>query len=102
MNLAENLADAVEAEGNVLQFTVPAPDAKLLRLADLHRKQAADAEREIADTKRQLRKTVKAFNDEIKRLRQEISAAEEGAAAKIEAAGLIATACRAFLSAADR
>jgi hypothetical protein len=102
MNLAENLADAVEAEGKVLQFTVPSPDAKLNRLADLHRKQAADADREIAETKRQLRKTVKAINDEIKRLKMEIASAEEGAAAKIEAAGLIATACRAFLSAADR
>lgn len=102
MTLSEQLADSVEAEGNVLQFTVPSPDAKLLRLADLHRKQAADAEREIAETKRRLRKTIKAFNDEIKRLRQEISAAEDGAAAKIAAASVIATACRAFLAAADR
>lgn len=102
MNLAENLAEAVETEGNVLQFTVPSPDEKLNRLADLHRKQAADADRDIAATKRNLRKTVKAINDEIKRLKQEIASAEEGAAAKIEASSVIATACRAFLAAADR
>ena len=101
MKLAENLAEAVETEGNVLQFTVPSPDEKLNRLADLHRKQAADADRDIAETKRRLRKTVKAINDEIKRLKLEISAAEDGAAAQIEASQKIVSACRAFLAAAE-
>lgn len=99
--LAEKLADDVERECSVLQFTLPDHDAALDKMTDVHRKNAALIEGNIASTRKALRKTLSALNAEIARLKRQMEVAREGATAKIERDEKMLSAIRAFLAEAE-
>ena len=86
---------------SVLTLTADNHEAKLDSLADIHRKNAGEAELRIVRTKKDLKRVLAAFKAQIADIERQMAEAKEGAARKIATDEQIVTACRAFLAAVD-
>lgn len=101
MTLNNHLTSAVEAESNILQFTLPDHKAEQEKLAAIHHAAIAKKTAAISSAKASLRRTIEKLDVEIERLQTEKRTAKESAEALIAANNHIIKASRAFIAAME-
>jgi hypothetical protein len=79
MKLDEHLANAIQTEGNVLQFTLPDTKEQAEKLVATHHRAIADKTAAISRAKQSLRRTIAGLDAEIERLQKERRLAQESA-----------------------